>query len=322
MTRQVTKEQRILEICLIIVAIGLTCLLYHFNGYKMVVLNLFYLPVILGAFHLGRYRAGILALFCVVAASVAAVMNLDEPAIYTLPIVVALSIAVWGAVLGMSALLVGHLSDERLRTTSELQEAYIGVVEVMSQYLQSAHPKLKARAVRVAELSQKVAEEMKLSPKSVEDIRVAALLYDMGDVEITARVIRRAVGSLETEAADLTQHTFQGKDLVISLGSVLSGAMSLLLSRSDVFAAPEGERSEAPLSELPLGTQILEAVRDYDTMVEGEFGRPRLSPQHALKELRQFRFAACNLNVLHALGRVASSATSELVAEPQLVGAL
>ncbi len=319
MSRQVTKELRILEICLIVVAVGLTCLLYHFNGYKMVVLNLFYLPIVLAAFYLGRYRAGILALFCVIAASIVVVMNLDAPVIHSLPVVVALSIAVWGAVLGMTALLVGHLSDERQRKTKELQEAYVGVVEVMSQYLQSAHPKLKARAVRVAELSQKVAQEMKLSVKQIEDIRVAALLYDMKDVEITARVIRRAMGSLEGETTELTQHTFQGKDLVLSLGSVLSGAMPLLLSRGDAMASVGLADGLEMTNDVPLGAQVIEAVRAYDSLTEGEFGQPVNTPQQSLREMLRGGRDSYNPNVLRALERAVATTSREPAGELELV---
>src|SRR5436189_3872411 len=61
------KQERTLEICLVIISIGLATLLYQLRNNNLVVLNLFYLPVALGALFLGRYRAGVLTLFCVVA---------------------------------------------------------------------------------------------------------------------------------------------------------------------------------------------------------------------------------------------------------------
>jgi hypothetical protein len=60
------KQERTLEICLIIISIGLATLLFQLRNQSLVVLNLFYLPVALGALFLGRYRAGVLTLFCVV----------------------------------------------------------------------------------------------------------------------------------------------------------------------------------------------------------------------------------------------------------------
>ena len=304
MPRRMTKELRVLEFCLIIVTVGLTALLYQFQGHKMVVLNLFFLPIVLTGFYLGRYRAGILALFCVIAASIIAMLDLEGLASFTSPLVMTLSIAVWGSVLGMTALLVGTLSDERTRTMDELHEAYVGVVEVLSQYLQGGHPRLKARSIRIAELSQRVAEQMKLSSKQVDDTRVAALLYDMGDIEITAKVIRRAMGTLEEESTGLSQHTFQGRDFVMSLGPVISGAMPLLLGCDGLTAEVELPSKGKSSQEPPLGARIIRAVRDYNALVQGETGRSQLSPQDAVEEMLQDTSAEYDANVLSALQQV------------------
>jgi hypothetical protein len=105
---------------------------------------------VLAAFFLGRYRAGILALFSMMAASVVSVADLTGFSSYNSPVVIALSVTVWGAVLGLTAILVGTLSDDRAAKMLELHEAYVGVVEVLARYLQSANPRLKDRSVRVA----------------------------------------------------------------------------------------------------------------------------------------------------------------------------
>ncbi len=71
-------NSRVLEAMLVLVTLVLTCVLYQTVGYKVIVLNLFYPPVILAAFFLGRYRAGVLAFFSVLAASVVLSFNLGE----------------------------------------------------------------------------------------------------------------------------------------------------------------------------------------------------------------------------------------------------
>jgi hypothetical protein len=204
-----------------VICVALTCTLYMMNGYKMVILNLFFLPVVLAGLFLGRYRAGILALLCVLCASVATILRLNDLTMGTSPLIIAMAVAVWGAVLGLAALLVGTLSDDRAAKLKELHEAYVGVIEVLSQYLQSANPGLCAQSTRVAELSQDLAAEMNLSPHQIDDICVASLLYDMGNIEITTRVIRKAVDNFEDQMPETTQHTFHGMDLMLSLGSVL-----------------------------------------------------------------------------------------------------
>jgi HD-GYP domain-containing protein (c-di-GMP phosphodiesterase class II) len=293
--------QHTLEIMLLVVVIGLACLFFQVQGYKLVVLNLFYLPVVLCAFFLGTYRAGILAVFCVTAASIVTVTNLEGFASFFSPLMIGLVVTVWGAVLGLVAILVGTLSDERKAKTAELHEAYIGVVEVLSRYLQSANARLKARSIRVAELSQKVAVAMRLPLKLVDDVRIAALLYDIGNVEVTTRVFRKAVGSLEIDPAKLEQHTFRGIDLIQSLGSVLSGASPLLVHQPDAaHDLPAG-------SDVPLGTRIIWVVRTYDELTnEQRPGRPTVDSKEALAELRRDQDCGYDREVIDALERVVS----------------
>jgi hypothetical protein len=293
--------QHTLEVMLLVVVIGLACLFYQVQGYKLVVLNLFYLPVVLCAFFLGTYRAGILAVFCVTVASIVTVTNLPGFASFFSPLMIGLVVTVWGAVLGLVAILVGTLSDERKAKTAELHEAYIGVVEVLSRYLQSANARLKARSIRVAELSQKVAVTMRLPIKLVDDVRIAALLYDIGNVEVTTRVFRKAVGTLETDAAKLEQHTFRGIDLIQSLGSVLSGASPMLVHQPDVAHDAQS------MSDIPLGTRIIWVVRAYDELTaEQQPGRRTLDPKQALEELRRDQGCGYDAEVIDALERVVS----------------
>ena len=286
--------ERALEFILILITLALTTLLWRSSGHKLIVLNLFYLPVVLAGFFLGRYRAGVLALLSVVAASVVIVSDIGGFATAFSPIVIGLSVTVWGSVLGLSALLIGTLCDDRALKAVEAREAHVGVVEVLARYLQSANPGLQNRAARVSHLSEQVARRMRLSEKEVNDIRVAALLMDMENLEITARVIKKAVGELEDY--DGAQHTFHGTELVQSLGCVLTGAFPLLLTQS--------ESGELSTERMPFGARIIRTVRAFDHLIHSVFGGAAISEKDALQELSSDTDADYHPAVLHALGEV------------------
>ena len=303
--RDVEREwRRTLEVCLVLVAIGLTALLYQISGLKLIVLNLYFLPVVLAAIFLGRYRAGVLALLSVILASIAIAADLDNSTSETSPVLILISVTAWGAILGLTTLLIGTLSDERSAKIVELHEAYVGVVEVLSRYLQSANPRLKDRSKRVAELSQRVAAQLRLSEKEVDDLRVAALLHGMENLQITAKVIRKAVGDLGSEALGQGEHTFHGTDLVHSLGSVLSGAFPLLLNQTDehdLLAAVEGL---ANASDTPMGAKIIRTVRAYDELMTARDGESISDPRRAIQHLRADLDVVHHPAVLHALEQV------------------
>jgi hypothetical protein len=295
--------QRSLEIILVIIVVALAALLFKVPSYKMAVFNLFYLPVVLAAFFLGRYRAGILALLSVIAASTVASLDLSSFAAFSSPLVIGLAITIWGAVLGLVALLVGTLGDERSAKIAELHEAYVGVVEVFSKYQQSANPKLKDRSRRVSELSQEVAQQMKLSIQEIDDVRVAALLQDMESIEITAKVIKKAIGDLSDMESDFTPHTFHGTDLVQSLGSVLRGVLPLVVSQNDLSALDVLDEKTPGASGSPMGAKVIYTVRAYDALVH-ESSTQFSDPQQALTLLQSDSDADHHPAVLDALQQV------------------
>jgi len=302
MANRLRREQQILEWLLIAISVALAGLVFKMDAAKMVVVNLFYLPVVLAAFFLGRYRAGILAVFCVISTSLVTVLQLSSTAGVLSPLTMGLGITVWGATLCLTSLLVGTLSDERAAQAIELHEAYVGVVEVLSQYLQGGNPRLKARTQRVAEHSERVAREMKLTMKQVDDIRVAALMQDLGQIEVTTKVISKAVDSLEARATRPENYCFQGTDLVHSLGAVLRGAIPILLNQEQHFPASVVETDA--VEDLPIGARIIRAVRAFDDLTEPGMGHHEISPPEAIADMRRDQTAGFDPEVLNALERV------------------
>jgi hypothetical protein len=304
MLRKKTAEQRVLEIALILICMALCCVLYRVGAYRMVVLNLFYLPVVLAAFFLGRYLAGVLAFLCVVCAAVVTALDLGTLTAYGSPLTVGLALSIWAAVMGINAILVGTLSDERANKISELHDAYLGVVEVLVQYLNSADPRRCDRARKVAEISRQVAARMRFTEKEIDDIRVAALLQDIDHIEVTARVIRKAVGEVaQGQRGKHLEHTFHGSDLVHALGTVLTGALPLLENHGDAVESASEARPGRRAGSAN-ATQVIRTVRSYVSLLSRDPGIA--GPRDAIDALRNGVDGKHSPAVLSALEQVAS----------------
>lgn len=293
MTKIDSRNERMLEVMLVLITLGLACLLYSTSAMKLMVLNLFFLPIVLAGFFLGRYRAGVLALLAAVSASIVVVSDLGSFSGYASPILIGLALTLWASALGLTSLMVGTLCDERDRKAVEAHEAHVGVVEVLAKYLQSANPELQHRALRVAQLAEEVARKMRFSSKEIDDMRVAALLMDMENIEITARVIRKAVDELEDGEA-VEQRTFNGTELVQSLGASLKGAFPLLL----------GQTSSPTTDGIPFGARIIRTVRAYVQLTSASWDSDPQSVPDALDDLRSDIEADYHPAVLHALEEV------------------
>lgn len=314
------KQRNRLELILLFTVLATAALFYKMQGYKMVVLYLFYLPVVLSGFFLGRYHAGLLSLFAVMLTTVLVFIDWTGFPTGSSPIVISLTVTIWAATLGLTSLLVGTLSDDRIAKTKELHEAYVGVVEVLSRYLQSANPYLKDRSVRVAELSQMVAARMKLSPKQLDDIRVAALLFDIGKIQVTTKLIDRAVNTLQADTNHFEQDTFQGSELIQSLSSTLSPDILPLLSPDSAQMYPYRDDEQAAAeADIPTGAKIIRTVRDYDDLTHGIRGQSRLSDSDAIAELRGDTAAQHDYEILNAIEYAVARTNPELVQQLQSV---
>ena len=279
-TERLIRQTWKLEIFLIVIAVALTCLLAKAEGFQVIVLNLFYLPVVLAGFFLGRYRAGILALFCVIAATIVVALDFNNFAAFKSPITIALCVTIWGATLGLTTLLVGSLCDELSRKMIDAQEAHIGVVEVLSQYLQSANPNMQSRAKRVSEVSEQICKVMKMTDQEIDSVRLASLLVDVENIEVTARVIRKAVGELGD--SDQLQSTFNGTDLVQSLGAVLNGVLPMLMEQE----SNNDWLTETNRNETHIGSEVIRTTRIFDQYVNEPWSEYFDRPLDAIQDLR------------------------------------
>ena len=282
-------REHFLEVFLTLIVIGCSGLLTSLPSAKVAVLNLYFLPIVLAGFFLGRYRAGALALLSAITAGMLISGDLQGFAASNSPVLVSLTLTVWAAVLGLTAIVVGTLKDDLVDKASEAREAQVGVVELLSRYLQSVNPQLENRSQRVARLCEQVALKLRLESREIDNIRVAAVLADMENVEITARIVRKAVGELKSVGDQ--QRTVSGPELVRSLGEVLSGAFPLVApSMSHVGVCDKA----------PFGSRIIQVVRAYCRTQE-ETGD---APEYVIAELMTDVGATYHPAVLHALSEV------------------
>lgn len=306
MDTQQRVPKRVLDSMLIAVVLGMTTLFYLLGEHKLVALHLFFLPVVLCGYYLGRGYAGLLALFSALAVSIAATLDSRGVAALDSPVMIGLALTVWAAALGLSAILIGTLCDQRARTVNELHKAYVGVVDVLSTYLQSANPGARDRSQRIVDLSQRVAFELKLPRKQMDDIRVAALLHDLEDVEITTQMISKAVHTLDSGSNHAASHTFLGTELVQSLSGVLDSALPLIVSQSHAASECWSTVEQEDGDNAPIGARVIAAVRAYDALIDRADGQEARDPASAVAEMRGLHCDS-NDDVINALEHVVAA---------------
>src|SRR5205823_8422332 len=149
---------------------------------KFAFLSFYYLPIILAGFYGGRRFAVVAGLF--IASLVfffQATQGLGMDAGLTQDALMLL--IPWGGFLILTGYVVGGLAEQRATRLADLKSAYLATLEVLTFHIESAERHQEGHSTRVAELSGAIAAELQLTESEIENLRIAALLHEVGTAD-------------------------------------------------------------------------------------------------------------------------------------------
>jgi len=266
------------ELWLLLFLVLIAGMLNFLAASQKMALVFYFLPTLYSAYHLGRRHATLTALASVVTVVLLAFMN---PAMFTrrvdLPFARWFDLAVWGGVLMVSGYATGTLYERNQKTLREMEDGYDGMLVILQNFL--ANQKYsETHAYRLSMCATKIAESVGLDAGSVEDIRMAALLFNMKDLGITNEVLCKAA---QVSQEDL-QHAIQNRGKAPSKAGAASGplqrAIPIFLSERQL-RQNGGKPDDASLE-----VQILVLAEEYEALTSGQRGA-KMSPAQAGQEV-------------------------------------
>lgn len=144
-------------------------------------------------------------------------------------------------------------------------------------------PGTAAHAVRCAQYARALAEQLRLPPDEVEDIRVAALLHDLGKIEIPDSILQKPGPLTEKEWQSMRQHPILSHRALAQLGG-FSDVLPLVRhhhERFDGAGYPDGLSGE----DIPGGSRIILVIDAFDAMTSDRPYRRAMPIADAAKEL-------------------------------------
>lgn len=256
----------------------------YFIEEETIILNFYYLPVLVASYFLGRRMGVLTAVFSVLAVLVFVLIFpqrfLGEREFwYSIA-----KLSSWGGFLILASVAVGTLFEENERRLQDLKNAYIGILEILSKYLESTDPYTKGHSVRVSELAMETAIIMDLPRNEIETIRVAGLLHDIGKIEISGEILRKAA-QLTTEEKELIDtHAVKGAYILSSVGSVLKEVVPIVIAHHKYFVDTI-EANDKEAIKIPLAARIIAVADSFDAMTTDRPYRKGMPPWEALEEI-------------------------------------
>lgn len=267
------------ELLLILTIIGAAGIVNFFIAGQRLVLTFYNLPTLMAAYYYGRRRAVEAAL-----ASILFVvwMNLMNPTVLggefqwkTQGLLAWSDLAVWAGFLLISAYATGSLYELGERRLNELRDTYYGVLQILNQFI--GNDKFtQNHSYRVSVYATTIAAEMRLPDQQIEDVRAAALLHDIGKLEISRGILYKAARLDDGELEEMKSHVEKGVSILNPVGGSLRRILPIILAHHDKFDGTGYHPSKG--ENIPIEARIIAVADTYDAMISDRPYRKGMAP--------------------------------------------
>lgn len=198
--------------------------------------------------------------------------------------------------------------DELALTVTEqrrLEELSIRIAEALINAMEAKSPYLRGHSERVAAMAAAIAAELGLDDDTVEQVRLAGRLHDVGKIGIREAVLNKPGRLTPEEYAHVRDHVRIATDILAPL-SHLGPVVDFVRhqqERRDGSGYPQGLRGD----QIPLGALIVGAADTFDAITSPRSYRERMAPLDAIDYLRHLPNHSVDPEILVALANIVSS---------------
>jgi len=209
-----------------------------------------------------------------------------------------------------------ELGMENRMLLEEVRTQLSGTLRAMVDLVERRKPHYIDHSSRVAQYATAVGRSMGLREKEVADLRLAAMLQDIGMLEVPETVINAPRSLTAEETMQVRQHAAKGAELARTarFDTIVQEAIASHHERLDGSGYPRGLKGE----EIPLTTRILAVCDSYVAMTSVRPHRPAMTPIAALNELRSSVGTLYDARVVREFYRIQSQSLFDDAPLPSL----
>jgi putative nucleotidyltransferase with HDIG domain len=250
------------------------------DGQRMV-LSFYTLPTLGSAYLYGRRHATLTAFGSVL---LVCLMTWYNPVLFAatatvaVPVTQWLDITVWGGVLIVTGYSMGTLYEHKTQQISELRETYNGVLMILRHFI-AKDEYTENHSYRVSVYAARIAAALDLSPDRIEDVRAAALLHDIGKLDVSRELLYKAARLTSEEYEKVQQHVAKGVAMLEPVGGSLRRVIPIVLAHHDKFDGSGYHPKRG--DEIPIEARIISVADVFDSLTSDRPYRKALAPFEA-----------------------------------------
>ena len=269
------------ELWLILSMFVIAALLNFAVTSQRMMLVFYTLPTLGSAYFYGRRHATLTAL---ASALMVSVLLYTNPGLFAKTTTVAdftaqwLDVVVWAGVLMITGYLMGTLYEHKNAQLRELRNTYFGVLEIL-RFFVSNDKYTENHSYRVSVYATQIASFMNFGTEQIEDVRAAALLHDIGKLQIGRDLLYKAARLTEDEYQQMQTHVAKGVEMLESVGGSLRRVLPIVLAHHERYDGTGYNGANG--SQIPLAARVLKVADVYDSLTSDRPYRKAMSPFEA-----------------------------------------
>jgi putative nucleotidyltransferase with HDIG domain len=171
------------------------------------------------------------------------------------------------------------------RSEAELKDLFESFVRTMVNTLDAKSRWTKGHSMRVAVYAGQIAREIGLGDKELEELRMAAMLHDIGKIGLRDSVLDKTSGLTEEEFEEMKRHAALGAELLEDIKQLrhITPAIRHHHERTDGSGYPEALKGK----EIGLYAGIIHVADSFDSMTADRPYRHSMGKEYAVSELKR-----------------------------------
>lgn len=194
-----------------------------------------------------------------------------------------------------NVMLMGRIKERNRILEREARQSWVGTVKALISLLAVKDDYTGEHSSMVAELAEMLARHLNLSEVEITNIKLGALLHDIGKIGVPESVLRKSGKLTADETHVMRLHVDHGEQALKDVPHMED--VHTIVKHHHEWWNGDGYPLGLKAEEIPLGARIVAVVDAYDAMTSDRPYRQRLPQATAIQRLR----AAAGMQFDHSI---------------------
>jgi HD-GYP domain-containing protein (c-di-GMP phosphodiesterase class II) len=212
---------------------------------------------------------------------------------------------------------IEHAIDQLKKSAQENHLLFINSVRMLAAAIDAKDPYTRGHSERVARYSIAIGKNLQLPEKDMRNLRISALLHDVGKIGIDDRILRKPGALSEDEFEVMKQHPAKGAAIMSGVAQLIDiiPGMKYHHEKWGGGGYPDNLESE----QIPMQARIVAIADTFDAMTTNRPYQKAMELNYVVEKIKSFAGTRFDPNVVDAFVRAVGR--GDITIEEQVRGA-